>query len=187
MKLMNNFLLSLTLFPIVHLIVYSWSIVLLPDLIPTCSYLRFTEPLQLQSEKSQLVVARFARRYLAHDKPTLMAFRELHWSEVTLLIRTRMTFIHSDYFYSASSDPLLLRGASDTARILCRNVTPKRHRQRWVKDLPTVPTWRLERESNLRPFERKASTLPMRHPRPITLFYGGIECRTAGLRRLFWA
>src|SRR6218665_1850457 len=28
------------------------------------------------------------------------------------------SFIHSDYFYSASSSPLLLRGAPDTARIL---------------------------------------------------------------------
>jgi len=32
--------------------------------------------------------------------------------------------IHSGYFYSASSSPLLLKGAPDTARILCRNCTP---------------------------------------------------------------
>src|SRR6218665_4210709 len=32
---------------------------------------------------------------------------------------------HSAYFYSASSSPLLLRGSSDTARILCRSFTPK--------------------------------------------------------------
>ena len=38
-------------------------------------------------------------------------------------------FIHSGYFYSASSSPLLLRGAPDTARILCRCFMPKRHRQ----------------------------------------------------------
>src|SRR6218665_2261176 len=31
------------------------------------------------------------------------------------------SFIHSDYFYSFSSSPLLLRGAPDTARILYRN------------------------------------------------------------------
>ena len=42
---------------------------------------------------------------------------------------------------NASSNPLLLRGAPDPARILCRNFTPKRHRQLWVKDLPKVPTW----------------------------------------------
>src|SRR6218665_1945412 len=32
--------------------------------------------------------------------------------------------------------------------ILCRSLTPKRHRQLRVKDLPKVPTWRLERNSN---------------------------------------
>ena len=39
------------------------------------------------------------------------------------------SFIHPGYFYSASSIPLPLRGAPDTARILCRNFTPKRRRQ----------------------------------------------------------
>src|SRR6218665_2352577 len=56
------------------------------------------------------------------------------------------SFIHSGYFYSASPSPLLLRGAPDTARILCRSFTPKRHRQLRVKDLPKVPTWTLEWE-----------------------------------------
>src|SRR6218665_1880881 len=37
------------------------------------------------------------------------------------------------------------------------------YRQLQVKDLPKVPTWRLERNSNPRPSGRKASTLPMRH------------------------
>jgi len=74
------------------------------------------------------------------------------------------SFIHS--FYSASS-PLQLRGAPDTARILCRNFTPKHHRQLWVKNLPKVPTWRLQRESNPWPFGRKASTLPKRHHVPL--------------------
>jgi len=46
-----------------------------------------------------------------------------------------------------------------TARILCRNFTPKHHRQPWVKDLPKVPTWQLERKSN-------TMTLPIRHPCP---------------------
>src|SRR6218665_2192173 len=50
------------------------------------------------------------------------------------------SFIYSGYFYSASSSSLLLRGAADRARILCRNFTPKRHRQLLVKDLPKVPT-----------------------------------------------
>ena len=33
----------------------------------------------------------------------------------------------------------------------------------WVKDLPNVPTWQLERESNPRPSGWKLSTQPMRH------------------------
>ena len=37
------------------------------------------------------------------------------------------TFIHPGHFYSASSSPLLLRNAPDTARILCQSFTPKRH------------------------------------------------------------
>ena len=73
------------------------------------------------------------------------------------------SFIHSDHFNSASSSPLLLRGALDAARILCRSFTPKRHRQLWVKNLPKVPVWRLERESNPWPIGRKASSLPMHH------------------------
>src|SRR6218665_1210125 len=64
----------------------------------------------------------------------------------------RDSFIHSDHFYSASSSPLNLRDAPDTAWILCRSFTLKRHRQFRVKDLPKVPTWRLKRESNPRPF-----------------------------------
>jgi len=64
------------------------------------------------------------------------------------------SFIHSDHFYSTSSSPLLLRSAPDTAQILCRNFTLKRHRQLWVNDLPKVPTWWLEWESNPpRPFK----------------------------------
>jgi len=39
--------------------------------------------------------------------------------------------------------------------------TPKRYKQLQVKDLPKVPTWQLERDSNPWPPGRKASTLPM--------------------------
>src|SRR6218665_1707494 len=46
---------------------------------------------------------------------------------------------------------------------LCRVYTPKRFRQLQVKDLPKVPTWRLERDSNQQPSRRKTSTLPMRN------------------------
>ena|SRR6218665_1053596 len=47
-----------------------------------------------------------------------------------------MAFIHSGYFYSATSSPLLLHC---TARILCWSFMLKRHRQLRVKDLPKVP------------------------------------------------
>src|SRR6218665_1828398 len=76
------------------------------------------------------------------------------------------SFIHSAYFYSASSSPLPLRGAPNTARTLCQSFTPKRHRQLRVKNLSKVPTWQLERDSNQRPFGRKASNLPMSHHAP---------------------
>src|SRR6218665_2404020 len=48
---------------------------------------------------------------------------------------------HSGYFYySASSSPLLLRGAPDAARIPCRSVMPKSHRQLLrVKDFAQGP------------------------------------------------
>jgi len=50
------------------------------------------------------------------------------------------SFIHSGYFCSTSSSPVLLRvrGTPDKARILCRSFTPKRNRQLQVKDLPKV-------------------------------------------------
>src|SRR6218665_3987738 len=73
------------------------------------------------------------------------------------------SFIHSGYFYSASSSPLLLRGAPGTARIPRRRFSPKHHRQLRVKDFPKDPTWRLERNSHLRTFGRMAPNLPMSH------------------------
>src|SRR6218665_2434694 len=73
------------------------------------------------------------------------------------------SFIHSGYFYSASSSPLLSRGAPDIAWILCQSFMAKRHMQLRMKDLPKVLTWRLEPDSNPRPFGRKAWTLPMGH------------------------
>ena len=46
--------------------------------------------------------------------------------------------------------------------------TPKHYRQLWVKDLPTVSTWRLEWDSNLRPFGREGK-LTTEPPCPISL------------------
>src|SRR6218665_1920045 len=77
-----------------------------------------------------------------------------------------LLFIHSRYFFSASSSPLLLSGAPHTARVLCWSFTPKHHRQLRVKDLPKVPTWRPERDSNQRAFGQKATNLAMSHHAP---------------------
>ena len=76
------------------------------------------------------------------------------------------TFIQPGYFYSTSSSSLLLRDAPYTARILGQSFTSKRRRQLWVKDLPKVHMWRLERDLNLWPFGRKTSNLPMSHHAP---------------------
>src|SRR6218665_268311 len=84
---------------------------------------------------------------------------------ILLLIHSvHFKFIHS-FVKVTSILPLQVHYYSEalptTARILHRSFTPKRHRQLRVKDLPNVPTWRLERNSNPRPFGRKASNLLM--------------------------
>src|SRR6218665_1187596 len=70
------------------------------------------------------------------------------------------SFIYS-FIRAISTAPLpspqILRSALDTVRILCQSLTPKLHRQLRVKDLPKVPTWRLERDSIPGPFGRNAS------------------------------
>jgi len=95
----------------------------------------------------------------------------INWTVIPCVhsILVIILFIHSFRLFLLPitiSSPLLLRGAPDTARTLCRNFMPKRHRQLWVKNLPKVPTWRLERESNPWPFGQKSSTLPKRHHVP---------------------
>ena len=92
------------------------------------------------------------------------------------------SFIHSGNFYSSSLSSLLLRGFPDTARILCRSFTPKRHKQLRIKDLPWVSRWRIQRDSNMRHFGRKVPNQPMSghafvfHALTIaTLFYVGFQ------------
>src|SRR6218665_1253829 len=78
------------------------------------------------------------------------------------------SIIYSFHCYSASSSPLLRKSAPDTAQILCRSFTPKRAGNCELRTCRKVTTWRLERNSNPRPFGRKASTLLMRHHVPQT-------------------
>src|SRR6218665_910543 len=76
---------------------------------------------------------------------------DLHMSR---LVEQKIAFFisfHSGQFYSAPSSPLLLRGAPDYSTDTVSEFHAEAHRQLQVKDLPKVPTWRHERESNPRP------------------------------------
>src|SRR6218665_4054848 len=70
------------------------------------------------------------------------------------------SFIYSGHFHSASSSPLLLRGAPCYITNTVSEFHAEAHRQLQAKDLPKVPTWRLERESNPRPSGSKSSSQP---------------------------
>src|SRR6218665_1012380 len=99
-----------------------------------------------------------------HIERMVLMLRRIRWKfDKNGVLWKWDSLICSSYLYCASSSPPLLRGATDTARILCWSFTSRRHRQLRVKDLPKVPTWRLERDSNPRPFGQKASNLPMNH------------------------
>src|SRR6218665_196041 len=74
---------------------------------------------------------------------------DISWSTGRDLTQT--IFIHSGHFYSAPSSPLLHRSAPDYSTDTVSEFHAEAHRQLQVKDLPKVPTWRLERESNPRP------------------------------------
>src|SRR6218665_3217052 len=74
-----------------------------------------------------------------------------HSSKSETSLGTIHSFIHSGHFYSAPSSPLPLRGAPDYSTDTVSEIHAEAHRQLQVKDLPKVPTWRLERESNPRP------------------------------------
>ena len=104
---------------------------------------------------------------------------------------TCLSFIHSSYFYSASFKTTHSEAHPDTARILFRSFTPKRHRQLRVKDLLKVPTWQLKRDPNPRLFERKATNISMSHPTPhyiiISIFYIALSGITKGVfRKVLW-
>src|SRR6218665_1466641 len=66
------------------------------------------------------------------DKPDRNICKKATCNRINI---TLYSFIHSGYFCSAASNPLLLRGAPDTAQILCRSFAPKHHRQLRAKDL----------------------------------------------------
>jgi len=89
------------------------------------------------------------------------------------LISIKNVFIHSfGHYYSSPSSPLPLRGAPDYSTDTVSEFHAEAHRQLHVKDLPKVLTWRLKRESNLRPSGWKSSPKPRLHHVPCVRCYG---------------
>src|SRR6218665_1695216 len=73
------------------------------------------------------------------------------YSRLVIFCYSFWVLIHFGHFYSAPLSPLLLRSAPDYSTDTVSEFHAEAHRQLQVKDLPKVPTWRLERESNPRP------------------------------------
>jgi len=76
---------------------------------------------------------------------------------------------HNPFIQAISIAPLQVRYYSEalpTQHGYCPGVSHQSTTDNWVKDLPKVPTWQLERDSNPRLSGRKASTLPMLHHIP---------------------
>src|SRR6188768_3789759 len=80
------------------------------------------------------------------------------------------SFIHFRYLYSTPSR-FLLRGAPDYSADTESEFHAEEHEQLRVKDLPRVPTRRLEVDSNPQPFGCKAPNMPLHHRAPIILVY----------------
>jgi len=93
------------------------------------------------------------------------------WHHVAGLLRytscnSPHSFIHSGYFYSASFNPLLLRGAPDcsidtVSELTRRNATCI---YEWRACPRSFLTWRLQWDSNLRPSGRTALNHPSSNP-----------------------
>src|SRR6218665_2065565 len=64
------------------------------------------------------------------------------WKSAAFIWAHPYSFIHSGYFYSVPSSPLLLRGAPDYST----DTVSEFHAELYLKDLPKVYTWWLERE-----------------------------------------
>src|SRR5688572_3102433 len=84
---------------------------------------------------------------------------------VSVIQQTLYSFIHFRYLYSASSR-FLLRGAPDSSADTESEFHAEAHEQLRVKDLPRVPTRRLEVDSNPQPSGCKAPNIPLHHHAP---------------------
>src|SRR5688572_10274113 len=83
------------------------------------------------------------------------------------------SFIHFRYLYSAPSI-FLLRGAPDYSADTESEFHAEAHEQLRVKDLPRVPTWQLEVDSNPQPSGCKAPNIPLHHCAPQWVTVPGI-------------
>ena len=91
-----------------------------------------------------------------------------HWFKTSYNITSQLTeHIIPSFVQDISIAPLQVHYYSEalpTQHGYCAGVI--RHRQVRVKDLPTVPTWQGEQDSNPWPFGWKATNLPMSHHTP---------------------
>ena len=85
---------------------------------------------------------------------------EVYWD-----LQIQSSFIHFRYLYSAPSR-FLLRGAPDYSADTESEFHAEAHEQLRVKDLPRVPTRRLEVDSNPQPSGCKAPNIPLHHRAP---------------------
>ena len=88
----------------------------------------------------------------------------IFWCDVMPFIFIHL-FIHFRYLYSAPSR-FLLRGAPDYSADTESEFHAEAHEQLRVKDLPRVPTRRLEVDSNPQPSGCKAPNIPLHHRAP---------------------
>ena len=103
--------------------------------------------------KNELLTSSHTR---ANDRSNCICCQE---SSNTQLDTSSMSpFIHSGHFYSAPSSLLQLRGSPDYSTDTVSEFHAEAQRQLHVKDLPKVPAWRQERESNPRPSGWKSSS-----------------------------
>ena len=91
------------------------------------------------------------------------------WSSTMIKRYLIESFIRS-FILNISIAPLQVHYYSEALQLqhwYCVGVNmPKRYMQLWVKDLPKVLKWQLERDLNLQPSGRKALCLPLSHHAP---------------------
>src|SRR5688572_21452902 len=88
-------------------------------------------------------------------------------------------FIHFRYLYSALSR-FLLRAPPDYSAHTESEFHAEAHEQLRVKDLPRVPTRRLQVDSNPQPSDCKAPNIPLHHRAPLIYIYIYISRREWG-------